>query len=151
ERLLEDGIMTDVNERVLKEQVAWACRIVAMGGQQDLTLGHVSVRVPGKDIVYMKGMGCSLDEVRPDDVVAIDLDGRRLSGDRGVHLEYPLHTEIYRRRPDVGAVIHTHGLGATALGATDAELQILTHDGVLFYKGVPRFTDEPGLIVNAAQ
>ena len=52
-----------------------------------------------------------------------------------MHLETVLHTEVYRARPDVGAVVHGHPPYATALGATSAELELLTHDAVLFADG----------------
>jgi L-fuculose-phosphate aldolase len=61
-----------------------------------------------------------------------------------------LHTGVYRARADVGAVVHGHPPYATALGATTADLQVLTHDGVLFADGVSRFGD-PDLIVDEDQ
>lgn len=134
-----------------REQVAWACQILGMDGQQDLTLGHVSVRGPGSGEIYMKRMGCGLDEVGTDDVITLDLEGRKLSGQGQVHLEYPLHTEVYRMRPDIGAIVHTHAISGTALAATSARLEMLTHDAVLFCKGLPRYEDSPDLISTADQ
>jgi L-fuculose-phosphate aldolase len=127
----------------LREQVAWACRILAGEGYADLTLGHVSARGPDGEI-WIKRKGVSLDEVEPDDVVAID------DGDAVLHLETVLHTGVYRVRPDVGAVVHGHPPYATALGATSADLALLTHDAILFVDGVGRF-DEPDLIVDDDQ
>src|SRR5919201_5258580 len=114
----------------LREQVAWACRILAAEGYADLTLGHVSARSADGDI-WIKRKGVALDEVEPDDVVAID------HADAVLHLETVLHTGVYRARPDVGAVVHGHPPYATALSATAAELALLTHDAVLFAKGLP--------------
>ena len=54
-----------------------------------------------------------------------------------------LHTEVYRARPDVGAVVHGHPPYATALGATVRDLELLTHDGVLFADGVAVFDETP--------
>lgn len=132
----------------LPAQVAWACRILAMEQQNDLTLGHVSAREPGARTVYMKRKGVGLDEVTVRDVLTIDLEGRRLGDDPGeVHLEYPLHTAVYHARPDVGAVIHVHPRYATALGATSGRLELLTHYAVLFAgAGLPRFTATPDLV-----
>jgi L-fuculose-phosphate aldolase len=67
-----------------------------------------------------------------------------------LHLETVLHTGVYAARPDVGAVVHGHPPHATALSATAAELLLLTHDGVLFADGLPRF-DDPDLIVDEEQ
>src|SRR5690606_18094205 len=89
----------------LHEQVAWACRILAMHGHGDFTLGHASVR--DGDLVHMKRNGIGLEEVNPADVLSIDLDGRKVAGEGLVNLEAVLHTAVYRARPDVFAVIHT--------------------------------------------
>ena len=130
----------------LREQVAWACRILAREGYVDLTLGHVSARLD-EHVVLIKRKGVALDEVTPDDVVEIDLDGAARDADVVTHLETVLHTEVYRARPDVGAVVHGHPPYATALAATEEPLQYLTHDAVLFPEGLARFEDSADLIV----
>jgi L-fuculose-phosphate aldolase len=127
----------------LREQVAWACRILATEGYADLTLGHVSARGREGEI-WIKRKGVALDEVEPEDVVTID------DTDAVLHLETVLHTGVYRARPDVGAVVHGHPPYATALAATAGDLALLTHDAVLFADGLARFAD-PDLIVEEEQ
>jgi L-fuculose-phosphate aldolase len=127
----------------LREQVAWACRILALEGYADLTLGHVSARGPDGEI-WIKRKGVSLGEVEPQDVVALG-DTEAL-----LHLETVLHMGVYAQRPDVGAVVHGHPPYATALSATGNELSLLTQDAVLFADGLPRF-DDPDLIVDEEQ
>jgi L-fuculose-phosphate aldolase len=127
----------------LRERVASACRILAAEGYADLTLGHVSARGPG-GAIWIKRKGVALDEVEPEDVVALD------DRDAVLPLETVLHTSVYRVRPDVAAVVHGHPPNATALGATGAPLSLLTHDSVLFADGVGRF-DEPDLIISDEQ
>ena len=127
----------------LREQVAWACRILAPEGYADLTIGHVSARGPDGEI-WIKRKGVALDEVEPEDVVAID------DTDAVLHLETVLHTGVYAARPDVGAVVHGHPPHGTALASTSGELSLLTHDAVLFADGLPRF-DDPDLIVDPEQ
>ena len=129
----------------VREQVAWACRILALEGFSDLTLGHVSARPSGGETVYIKRKGLALDEVSPDDVVEVDDPSAAL------HLETVLHTEIYARRPDVGAIVHAHPPYVTAFGATTAELELLTHDAVLFADGVAYFEETPELITEEEQ
>ena len=102
----------------LREQVAWACRIIAAEGYADLTLGHVSGRGADGEI-WIKRKGVALDEVETGDVVALE------DTDAVLHLETVLHTGVYRAREDVGAVVHGHPPYATALGATAADLALL--------------------------
>lgn len=136
--------MTD--ERTLKEQVAWACRILAIGGHGDLTLGHVSARQPGSERCFIKRKGLSIDEVKPGDVLTTDLDGKKVDGYGEVHLEVVLHTEVYKARPDVGAVVHTHPPYATALGSAQSRLEYVSHDAVLFSDGLGVFEQTAELI-----
>ncbi|MFN8111418.1 MAG: class II aldolase/adducin family protein [Thermoleophilia bacterium] len=138
--------------RALREDVACACRVLATEGYTDLTLGHVSARVPGTDTILIKRKGIALDEVEPEDVVLVDLDGNSLeNGDTELHLETALHTEVYRARPDVGAVVHGHPAHTTALGATDAPLLMLSHDAVLFADGLPRYEAGPDLVTSSEE
>lgn len=130
----------------LREQVAWACRILALEGYVDLTLGHVSARRAGERRLHIKRKGVALDEVAPEDVVPLDLDAGQSDGGPDIHLEAVIHTEIYKLRPDVGAVVHGHPPFATALGATEARIELLTHDAVLFPDGVSTFEETADLI-----
>lgn len=132
----------------LREQVALACRMIALEGYVDLTLGHVSVREPGSNTIWIKRKGPALDEVDPDDVIALDLDDPDALAQPEYHLELVMHTEVYRGRPDVGSVIHGHPVYATALGATDADLLMLTHDAVLFADGIGAFDEGPDLVTD---
>lgn len=135
----------------LREQVAIACRTIALDGYVDLTLGHVSARNPGARTVWIKRKGVALDAVEPSDVIALDLDDEEALRGAEYHLESVMHTEIYRARPEVGAVIHGHPLYGTALGATDADLLFLTHDAVLFSDGLGDYDEGPSLVTTVAQ
>lgn len=132
-------------------QVAWACRILASQGYEDLTLGHVSVRAPDDRAMHIKRKGVALSEVSPDDVLVFPLDADLADAPAAMHLEAVLHTEVYKRRPDVRCVVHGHPLHSTAFGATDARLETLTHDAVLFTDRIAAFDGVPDLIINAEQ
>lgn len=136
----------------VRERVAWACRILASEGYQDLTLGHVSARDREQpDRMWIKRRGVTLAEVAPADVIEFEIaaDLREASDD--MHLEAVLHTEVYRRRDDVGAIVHGHPPYATAFGASDAEFLYLTHDAVMFDRGVAVYEGSPDLITEPAQ
>ncbi len=135
----------------LRAQVAWACRILAVEGYVDLTLGHVSARGSGERTVLIKRKGVALDEVMPEDVVPLDLDADQAGAGPEMNMEAVIHTEIYKLRPDVGAVVHGHPPYATALGATQAGVEFLTHDAVLFPEGVSVFEETADLITAPEQ
>ncbi len=135
----------------LRARVATACRLIALEGYTDLTLGHVSARLPGERTIWIKRKGPALDEVEPQDVLPIDLDDPQALPRAGYHLESVMHLEVYRARPDVGSVIHGHPWYGTALGATDGTLRMLTHDAVLFTDGVGVYEDGPALVTEVGQ
>lgn len=120
-----------------------------MHGHGDYTLGHISVR--DGDTVIMKRNGIGLEEVTDDKLVTIDLDGQRVAGEGPIHLEAVLHTSVYRQRPDVLAVVHTHPLYTTAFGTVGARLEMINHDAVLFYDGIAYFDDTAELILTRDQ
>lgn len=138
-----------MTDQSLDQQLVWASRILGMRGHGDYTLGHISVR-DGENVV-MKRNGIGLEEVTAGDLVTIDLDRRRVAGEGPIHLEAVLHTAVYRQRPDVMAVVHTHPLYSTAFGAVDARLEMINHDAVLFYEGLAYFDETAELIMTPAQ
>ena len=128
--------------------LATACRILGSEGHNDIVYGHMSARVPSADRFWLKGAGLGLEEIGPTDLIELDLDGRVLAGTRARHLEYPIHSEIYRRRPDVTAVVHTHPFYGTVFGALRSELRPLTHEGTFFVPPpIPRFDQTSDLIL----
>ncbi len=135
----------------LRERIAIACRVIALEGYVDLTLGHVSGREPGSRTIWIKRKGVALDEVEPADVIALDLDDPDALGSPDYHLESVMHSEVYRARDDVHSVIHGHPVYGTALGATDAGLEFLTHDAVLFIDGIGIYDDGPALVTEVGQ
>jgi L-fuculose-phosphate aldolase len=135
---------------LLREQVAWACRILALEGYADLTLGHVSARETAS-LVWIKRRGVALDEVEPDDVILLDLADPTSLEQPEMHAEAVLHTEVYRARADVAAVVHGHPPYATALGAVQTRLELITHDSAMFATGLTCFDETAALITATEQ
>src|SRR5919202_5698338 len=118
------------SEQELRALLATSCRILYRLGLSDY-LGHPSVRVPGTDRVLIKPKHSStvrrLDDMTPDRMVAIDLDGNLLEGQEQPPSERFIHTEIYRARPNVVSVVHTHQPMATLLGIVSMPILPLLH------------------------
>jgi L-ribulose-5-phosphate 4-epimerase len=81
------------------------------------TSGNVSARVPGADLMVIKPSGVSYDDLSPADMVVCDLDGRLVEGEHKPSSDTSAHAYVYRARPDVGGVAHTHSPYATAWAA----------------------------------
>jgi L-fuculose-phosphate aldolase len=120
--------------------LARAHRILDLEGHNDMSLGHLSLRDPGGRGFWLKRGNIGLEEViGAGDFVLLDFDGKVLDGTGLRHLEWPIHAEILRSRPDVTVVAHTHPFHATVLSATAEQIRPYTNEGVWFAGGVPHF------------
>lgn len=132
----------------LRELVALGCQILGANGHDDYVWGHVSVRDPEGRGVWMKASTFGFDEITAEQVILVSFDGEVLAGDCPRHVEWPIHTELLRARPDVGSVVHTHPPHSIAIAASGQPLRPVSHAGTLFVPpDVPRFTETAELIV----
>lgn len=94
-----------------KTAISQGSRILAVQGVLD-AFGHLSCRSPERSDRFLIPRSLAPGLVTPDDVVELDLAGDLVSSAPGVQLflERFIHGEIYRRRPDVQAVVHSHAL-----------------------------------------
>ena len=128
-------------------KAAAGCRVRHAEGHADMTLGHLSLRDPQGRGVWMKRSGIGLGEVSgPADFILLDFDGKRLAGEGRIHKEWPIHTEVLRKRPDLNAVGHTHPFYATLFSSTDLELEAVTNEAAYLGAKVARFEETRGLI-----
>jgi len=81
------------------------------------TSGNVSARVPGSDVMVIKPSGVSYDDLVPEAMVVVTLDGDVVDGDFAPSSDTASHAYIYREMPQVGGVVHTHSPFATAWAA----------------------------------
>jgi L-ribulose-5-phosphate 4-epimerase len=96
----------------LRRQLADALSMMERAEVIDFN-GHMSCRIPGTEHILINSGKSVRSSLAPEDIIAIDLEGRPLEGDVVPPMEFPLHSAIYRRRPDVNAVAHTHPLWST--------------------------------------
>lgn len=134
-----------------KRKLIDAGRILDAAEQGDLTRGHVSVRVPGDPThFYMKPHSQGLDEITMDNIVLCNLEGEKVAGGGRKHSEVYIHSEIYKQRPDVMSVIHSHPTHAVAFSATGRALLPISQPAVAFADGLPYFTETIDLIRSQA-
>jgi L-ribulose-5-phosphate 4-epimerase len=81
------------------------------------TGGNVSARVPGSDLMVIKPSGIAYDELTPESMVVVDLDGKVVEGSLAPSSDTDAHAYVYRAMDDVGGVVHTHSPYATAWAA----------------------------------
>lgn len=119
-------------ERELRQQLVDASRVLFRLRLVDY-MGHCSARIPGTDHVLIKPRHSLLvraqDRLLPSDMTVIDLDGNHVSGLHPAPGERFIHTCMYRARPEIQAIVHTHQPMATVMGIGGAPILPILHVG----------------------
>ncbi len=123
----------------LLADLAAASRILVAQGVVD-GFGHVSVRHPSAPERYLLPRSIAPALVTPEDIIEYDLDGNALdAGDRGSFLERFINGEIYRARPDIMSVVHSHSPSVIPFGLVGVAMQAMFHNAAFIAAGVPVF------------
>lgn len=125
-----------------RQHVVDMCRTMLERGYLKATEGNVSVRIPGRRLYAVTPSNYDYDKMRVEDICVVDFTGKHLPDnehgpdDSGAGLapsiECGMHANIYRERPDVNAIVHTHQPYASALAFLRKEIPALTDEQVRF-------------------
>ena len=119
--------------------LAAASRILAAQGVVD-GFGHVSMRHPSAPDRYLMARAVAPALVTPKDIIEYDLDSNPCNAlGRPSFLERFIHGEIYRARPDIMAVVHSHSPSVIPFGLVDVPMRAMFHNAAFIASGVPVF------------
>src|SRR5262245_1288739 len=119
--------------------LAAASRILAAQGVVD-GFGHVSMRHPAAPGRYLMARSVAPALVTPNDIIEYDLDSTPLNANgRASFLERFIHGEIYKARPDIQSVVHSHSPSVIPFGLTRVPMQAMFHNAAFIAAGVPVF------------
>jgi len=126
-------------DRATLEDLAAASRILVDQGVFDAA-GHVSMRHPVHSERFLMSRSLAPEMVQAEDIMEFDLDCNAVDPrGRNGFIERYLHGEIYRARPDVMAVAHSHSPSVIAFGLTDVPMRAMYHNAAFLAEGVPVF------------
>jgi ribulose-5-phosphate 4-epimerase/fuculose-1-phosphate aldolase len=137
------------SEADLRFRIAAGRRILYREGCDSNVGGHVSARSAQGDGFWVTGFEY-LDQTRPEDVAKLDFDLRPLVGEHELSPAVNFHALVYRRRPDVGAIVHVHSHHVSVLSSIEGQtvgmynvVAVLFHDEQATYldDGVRPHTD----------
>ncbi len=128
-----------------REALASACRILAGERHESGLAGQVTARGEQPGTWWTLQFGYGFEEATPERMVLVDEDLRPLQGGRP-NPGTRFHVWIYRKRPDVNAIIHTHAPYASALAATGQPLKTIHMDSAMLH-GTAHLADWPGVPV----
>jgi len=154
---------TSVSQQA-KQDVVSACHIIATLQLDSGPFGNISIRIGDSDTFWVNPEGITFEQLKPADMVRVDIDGVVLEGERRPHGElrpHPgtfIHREIYRLRDDVSAIVHTHSDHTVMLSLLGCEIEPYTQLGASIYgdqgfyhgfTGPVRTSDEGAAIAEA--
>lgn len=111
--------------QALREEVCRANVALLEEGLVTWTSGNVSGRDPETGLIVIKPSGLRFSELTPENMVVVDLDTKVVEGSLGPSSDTASHAYVYRHRPDVMAVVHTHSNYATAFAAVGRPIPVV--------------------------
>jgi HCOMODA/2-hydroxy-3-carboxy-muconic semialdehyde decarboxylase len=152
---MPSALLPGVDPAVI-EDIVVGSRILAEFGVVD-GFGHVSARNPANPNHFLMSRSLAPALVTADDIMEFDLDGNPVDArGRAVFLERFIHSEIYKARPDVMSVVHTHSPGVIPFSVSKIPLRAMFHNPAFLAVGVPvwdirkDFGETSMLVANAA-
>lgn len=142
----------------LRERLALACRILFEGGHDSGLAGQITARGPRPGTFYTQQLGLGFDEITAANLLLVDEDLNVLEGEGMPNPANRFHTWIYRARPDVNCIVHTHPFHVAALSMLGQPLVCSHMDTCVLYDdcaflerwpGVPVGNDEGEIIAGA--
>ena len=126
---------------LLKEELVKGSRTIFQKNLVQRGEGNVSVRIPETDEFLVTPTFNDYANMTTDDVVHMNFAGEQIGGIKTASSEYKLHIAIYKARPRVHAVIHTHSTYATMLAVARKHLPIILEEMVVWVGGEVRCAD----------
>ena len=142
----------------LREKVALSCRILAEQGHESALAGQLTARADEPGTYWMLSFGLGFEEAQKSNIVRVDDDLNIIEGEGMPNPANRFHLWIYRHRPEVNSIIHTHPPYVSALSMLGVPLNAPHMDTSMFYEdcawlpeypGVP-IGDEEGRIIHEA-
>jgi ribulose-5-phosphate 4-epimerase/fuculose-1-phosphate aldolase len=129
---------TNGRDPVLIDELVTANRILATEGIVD-GYGHVSVRDSRNPSHYFLSRSLAPGLVTAADIIEYDLDSNPIGDDRPSYRERFIHSEIYKARPDVMAIVHDHSPAVIPFSVSSVPLRAVAHMAAFIGEGVPVF------------
>jgi L-fuculose-phosphate aldolase len=133
----------------LKQQIVDTGMEMVRTGMSVGTWGNLSLRDPETGLMYISPSGMDYLTIKPEHVVVLTLDLELVEGIAEPSIEKAMHAAVYRRRPDVQAVIHTHPVYSSVFGVVRMELPAVSEDFAQIVGtrvGFPDRYDLPGTV-----
>lgn len=127
--------MNPTDLRVAKQEILDYCLRSMEYGLNFNTQGNISVRLPEADRFLITPTDLEYDKMTADDIVVVDSDSNLIEGPHQPSSEVTVHMAVYRRRPDVQAIVHTEPVYANVWGVIGEPIEGALVNMVIYTKG----------------
>ena len=137
EVLTDKTVISTLKINDLRKKIVDLCKILLKDKHVIGSAGNVSVRVKDDDseCVLITPSNVNYAEMRPEDILIIDMEGKVIDGDRNPSVEKQMHLSVYKEREDINAIIHAHSIYSTVLSTLNLSLPPLMEELVPYIGG----------------
>ena len=148
-RLAENRMKTAIAENTWtdRQKLALTCRILFEGGHDSGLAGQITCRAEEPGTYFTQRLGLGFDEINAQNLLLVDEDLNVLEGGGMANPANRFHSWLYRARPDVNCIIHTHPLHIAALSTLEVPLVVSHMDLCPLYGDVAFLEKWPGVPV----
>ena len=132
---------------LLRQAVAQTCRTLYAFGHDSGLSGQISARAEKEGTYYTQRMGLGFDEITSENLLIVDEDLNVIEGSGMPNPANRFHSWLYRVRPDINCIVHTHAPYVSALSMLEVPLEIAHMDACLLYGQVAFLKKWPGIPV----
>jgi L-fuculose-phosphate aldolase len=136
-----------VPEWTVRQKVALTCRILFAHGHDSGLAGQITARAEAPGTFYTQRLGLGFDEVTQSNLLVVDEDLNVIEGEGMANPANRFHSWIYRARPDVRCIVHTHPPHVCALAMIGRPLKVAQMDACMLYDDVAFLPEWPGVPV----
>ncbi|MCD6491011.1 MAG: class II aldolase/adducin family protein [Candidatus Korarchaeota archaeon] len=119
----------------MKRYIVEVCRELVKKKLTHGSSGNMSVFLRDKGLVFITPSGIRYIDMLPEQIAVLTLEGKQVEGDYKPTIETPMHLTIYRNRPDVNAIVHTHPVYTSALAIAREPLPPVTEEFIIYVGG----------------
>ncbi|MDI3315142.1 MAG: aldolase [Mycobacterium sp.] len=130
-----------------RQKVALTCRVLFDAGHDSGLTGQITARAEEPGSYYTQRLGLGFDEITEDNLLVVDEDLNVLDGTGMANPANRFHSWIYRARPDVHCIVHTHAFHVAALSMLEVPLLVSHMDTTPLYDDCAFLADWPGVPV----
>lgn len=144
-----EGLSRNVADSGLstRQKIALTCRALFDAGHDSGLAGQITARAEQPGTYYTQQLGLGFDEITEDNLLLVDEDLNVLEGNGMANPANRFHSWIYRARPDVNCIVHTHPFHVAALSMLEVPLVISHMDVTPLYQDCAFLKDWPGVPV----